>query len=90
MPTPYSLLRQAIAKFRNAARCFWARWRMANGITPLSYKWGADRGLPVHRYYVDQFLTEFASDIQGHCLEFQDPQYAPRFGGSAVTLVDEE
>jgi hypothetical protein len=56
----------------------------------LKLQMGTDRGLPVHRYYVDQFLTEFASDIQGHCLEFQDPQYAPRFGGSAVTLVDEE
>ena len=66
----------------------WARWRLANGIPPLSYVWGRDRGLPVHRYYVNKFLTEFRSDIQGHCLEFNDPHYVTRFGGSAVSRLD--
>jgi SAM-dependent methyltransferase len=57
---------------------------MAIGLQPLSYLWGTDRGFPVHRYYLEQFLSEFTSDIRGSCLEFQDPQYASRFGGSAV------
>ncbi len=65
-----------------------AKWRLAHGITPLSYLWGTDRGLAVHRYYLEQFLAEFASDIRGHCLEFQDPAYVPRFGGASVTKLD--
>jgi SAM-dependent methyltransferase len=66
----------------------WLRWRMAHGTEPLSYEWGTDRGLPVHRYYLERFLAEFHSDIRGHCLEFQNPQYVPRFGGSDVSRLD--
>lgn len=65
-----------------------ARLRLAVGVQPLSYFWGHDRGLALHRYYLDQFLQEYASDIQGHCLEFCDPAYTPRFGGSAVAKLD--
>ncbi len=50
--------------------------------------WGTDRGQPVHRLYLDRFLGEFQTDIRGRCLEFQDPMYVPRFGGSAVTGLD--
>jgi SAM-dependent methyltransferase len=85
---PYSGLKSATKRIRRTATRLWARWRLANGITPLSYVWGTDRGLPVHRYYVKKFLNEFHSDIQGHCLEFQDPQYVPQFGFSAVSRLD--
>jgi glycosyltransferase involved in cell wall biosynthesis/SAM-dependent methyltransferase len=65
-----------------------ARLRLGAGLEPLSYFWGSDRGLSIHRYYLEQFLRQFASDIRGHCLEFQDPCYAPRFGGTAVDKLD--
>ena len=65
-----------------------ARARLTFGIKPLSYVWGFDRGLPVRRHYLDQFLQEFASDIRGHCLEFQNPGYIPRCGGAAVEKLD--
>jgi SAM-dependent methyltransferase len=66
-----------------------ARVRVGVGVQSLSYFWGHDRGFPIYRYYLEQFLQEFASDIQGHCLEFQDPTYAKRFGGSeAVDRLD--
>jgi SAM-dependent methyltransferase len=61
---------------------------MAVGREPLSYAWGTDRGLPVHRYYLEQFLNEFASSVRGLCLEFQDSAYTPRFGGGAVSKLD--
>ena len=67
---------------------FPGRLQMDIGLRPLSYWWGTDRGLPVHRYYLEQFLTEFSSDIRGRCLEFQDPQYTPRFGADAVETLD--
>jgi glycosyltransferase involved in cell wall biosynthesis len=64
------------------------RLSMDTGVRPLSYWWGTDRGLAVHRYYLDQFLTEWKADIQGRCLEFQDPQYTPKVGEGAVTSLD--
>jgi len=42
----------------------------------------------VHRYYLEEFLREFTSDIRGSCLEFHEPKYAPRFGGAAVVKLD--
>jgi glycosyltransferase involved in cell wall biosynthesis len=68
--------------------CSPGRLQIDIGIDPLSNWWGTDRGLAVHRYYIEQFLSEFTSDIRGHCLEFQDPLYVPRFGGTAVRKLD--
>lgn len=65
-----------------------ARAAMTHGVEPLSYAWGTDRGLPVHRYYLEKFLEEHAGVIRGHCLEFQNPQYTPRFGGAAISKLD--
>jgi SAM-dependent methyltransferase len=65
-----------------------ARARLTIGIEPLSYLWGSDRGLSIYRYYLEQFLREFAGDIRGQCLEFQNPGYTPRFGGAAVEKLD--
>ena len=31
-------------------------------VEPLSYVWGLDRGLPLHRFYLEQFLSEFGVD----------------------------
>jgi SAM-dependent methyltransferase len=65
-----------------------ARVRLAVGVEPLSYFWGAERGLGLDRYYLHQFLREFAGDIRGRCLEFQNPGYGLRFGGAAVEKLD--
>jgi SAM-dependent methyltransferase len=61
---------------------------MTFGLEPLSQSWGFDRGLPIHRYYVERFLREVAGDIRGHCLEFQEDSYTTRFGGSTVLKLD--
>jgi glycosyltransferase involved in cell wall biosynthesis/SAM-dependent methyltransferase len=65
-----------------------ARLQMDIGTRPLSTEWGADRGLAPHRYYLERFLAESAGYIRGRCLEFQDSDYVPRFGGHAVTSLD--
>jgi len=64
------------------------RIRLTVGVRPLSSLWGADRGLPIHRYYLEQFLRESVSDIRGHCLEFYEDFYTTRFGGPSVTRLD--
>ena len=64
------------------------RAAFALDVAPLSYAWGGDRGVPVHRLHLERFLEEHARDIHGRCLEFQEPRYASRFGGSAVERLD--
>lgn len=54
-------------------------------ITPVSRDWGYERGMPVDRYYIEQFLQRHADDVRGVVLEVQEPDYTQRFGGSRVT-----
>jgi len=85
LPRPTRRVARQALSLLNA---FTARVRLSIGTQPVSYLWGSDRGLAICRYYVDQFLQEFSSDISGHCLEFQTDEYTTRFGGSAVTKLD--
>src|SRR3954453_5616788 len=58
------------------------------GRRSMSYLWGMDRGQAIDRFYLEErFLTEFAGDIKGHCLEFGKPWYTNRFG-AGVTKAD--
>ncbi len=34
-------------------------------LTPVSKEFGFERGLPIDRYYIEKFLAEHTSDIQG-------------------------
>src|SRR5829696_9316780 len=49
-------------------------------ITPLSRRWGADRGTPIDRWYIERFLEAHRGDIHGRVLEVKDAGYARRFG----------
>jgi len=55
---------------------------------PVSRDWGYARGTPVDRYYIERFLGQHASDVQGRVLEVADDEYAHRFGGRRVALTD--
>lgn len=55
--------------------------------TPLSRRWGFDRGTPIDRYYIDRSLSRHQDDIRGRVLEVKDNYYARRFG-SAITQTD--
>lgn len=57
-------------------------------VKPVSKYWGFDRGKPVDRYYIEQFLSRHASDIQGHVLEIGDDVYTLQFGRERVTKSD--
>lgn len=47
---------------------------------PISRKFGFDRGTPVDRYYIEQFLSENAELITGNVLEIADSSYTRKFG----------
>lgn len=53
--------------------------------TPLSAKFGLDRGTPIDRFYIDRFFAENAAGIHGDVLEVVEPYYCRRFGSSRVT-----
>jgi hypothetical protein len=56
--------------------------------TPISRQFGFDRGQPIDRYYIENFLAYHANDIRGRVLEIGDASYTRRFGGNRVTLGD--
>ncbi|MBE7443840.1 MAG: methyltransferase domain-containing protein [Planctomycetia bacterium] len=57
-------------------------------VTPISRCWGYDRGLPIDRYYIENFLLRHTADIQGRVLEIGDNSYTRKFGGNRVVVSD--
>lgn len=56
--------------------------------SPVSQHFGYDRGTPIDRYYIEGFLSRFASDIQGRTLEIGDDGYSRQFGGNRTSQRD--
>jgi len=57
-------------------------------LAPLSRAFGADRGRPIDRHYIEGFLAANAADVRGRVLEFGDDSYLRRFGGERVSRAD--
>ena len=57
-------------------------------LTPISRVFGFDRGTPVDRYYIEDFLARNADYIRGRALEVGDDSYTRRFGGDRVAQRD--
>jgi SAM-dependent methyltransferase len=57
-------------------------------VTPLSREFGFDRGQPIDRYYIENFLTRQTSDIRGRVLEIKDNTYTRKYGASHVIISD--
>ncbi len=51
-----------------------------NRTTPLSNDFGYDRGGPVDRYYIENFLQKNTDSIKGDVLEIGDNEYTIRYG----------
>jgi SAM-dependent methyltransferase len=48
--------------------------------TPIDPNWGFERGTPIDRVYVEEFVGSHAADIRGRVLEIAAPDYTTRFG----------
>lgn len=57
-------------------------------LEPLTRSFGYDRGQPIDRYYIENFLGKYAADIAGHVVEIGDDRYTQQFGGAKVTVSD--
>lgn len=93
-----SQLRGMMRKWRRNADP--VAWRSLRSLEPVSRTFGLDRGTPVDRYYIEQFLGAHKRLITGAVLEIAENTYSRRFGsgvsqfevlhtkaGAQVTLV---
>lgn len=64
------------------------RWGDLRRLTPFSRSFGFDRGRPIDRYYIEQFLLQHDDDIRGRVLEIGDSSYTRNFGKAQVTRAD--
>ena len=82
--------RSAFKRFRRLIRPAWLG--SLRRTTPLSAVWGADRGTPVDRFYIQRFLEENRGDIRGRILEVGDSRYTRRFASEVVSsdVVDRD
>jgi SAM-dependent methyltransferase len=55
-------------------------WGNLRRLQPISETWGFDRGLPIDRYYIEDFLRSHRRDIRGRVLEVKEPEYTRLFG----------
>ena len=49
-------------------------------VTPIDPNWGFERGTPIDRVYVEEFVGAHATDIRGRVLEIAAPDYTTRYG----------
>jgi SAM-dependent methyltransferase len=61
------------------------RWADLRRTEPINHGWGFERGTPVDRYYIKNFLQHCSADVSGHVLEVKDAAYTRQFGGEQVT-----
>jgi SAM-dependent methyltransferase len=57
-------------------------------LTPVSRRFGFDRGTPVDRYYIGRFLSQHSQLIRGCVLEIGDRGYTERYGADRVSRSD--
>jgi hypothetical protein len=88
-----SSLRDWVVRVQRKYRLQWPRMGSVDfgslrRVTPVSPIFGIDRGFPIERYYIENFLSEQSESIKGHCLEMGDPTYIKKYGADRVTEVD--
>jgi len=56
-------------------------------LAPISKKYGFDRGEPIDRFWIEEFLQSHKSQVTGRCIEITDNSYTQQFGTN-VTKSD--
>lgn len=59
-----------------------------NRPEPFSTEWGYDRGQPIDRLYIEEFLQTHSADVRGRVIEVGDATYTLRFGAERVSQSD--
>jgi SAM-dependent methyltransferase len=81
-------LQNTLGRLRNRPPVGWVRFGSLRRTTPISREFGYDRGKPIDRHYIEEFLARHATDVRGRVLEIGDDFYTQSFGGDRVTVSD--
>ena len=86
-------LRNRVVHMQRRLRLQWPpvgtiRFGSFRRLSPISPIFALDRGVPIERYYIDQFLSRHRTDIRGRAMEFGDTMYLDRFGDDRVSQKD--
>jgi hypothetical protein len=57
-----------------------ANWYNLRSVQPVSSIFGLDRGTPIDRYYIEQFISKHSETITGSVLEIAESTYSKKFG----------
>jgi SAM-dependent methyltransferase len=57
-------------------------------LRPISRRFGFDRGRPIDRYYIEEFLGGEKHHLRGRVLEVGDDRYMRMFGGDQIARRD--
>ena len=71
---------RAVRGRRAAAALRLPLWISLRTTWPRSTNFGYDRGTPIDRFYLDEFVRERSGDVRGDVLEVKSTVYADRFG----------
>jgi SAM-dependent methyltransferase len=85
LPKPVKALARGVRRIHGLAAMNLGR---ISSSAPISKHWGYDRGTPIDRYYIENFLAAHADDVRGRVLEVQEDDYTRRFGGTDVTASE--
>jgi SAM-dependent methyltransferase len=88
--------RPSLARWLRRKSLRWFHWPPAGTVrfgelqrmTPISRRFGLERGLCIDRYYIETFLARHQQAVRGRALEIADKEYTRRFGGDRVTQSD--
>jgi glycosyltransferase involved in cell wall biosynthesis len=85
---PFRLVRRGVRFLRRRTFSEKVEWSGLRRLEPLSRKFGWDRGRPVDRYYIEQFLSNNLAAVKGRVLEIGDDSYSRQFGGARIDRQD--
>jgi hypothetical protein len=76
--------RRRIIRYTRWPPVGWVQFGSLRRLKPIGKFWGAERGQPIDRYYIENFLAKQKGDISGRVLEIGDNTYTIKFGGDQV------
>src|SRR4030095_701150 len=73
---------RAYLRHHNRDAFDWGDFRRTD---PVSREWGYDRGVPVDRRHIEDFLCAHSSDVTGTVLEVQEDDFTLALGSPRIT-----
>ncbi len=78
-------VRRALSPLTRWPPVGWVRFGQLRRLRPISPHWGLERGTPIDRYYIENFLALNRADVHGYVLEIGTNRYTRTFGEDRVT-----